>query len=104
MPAPFRQAQLDTGLIFSLFDIASVQQVLFGILQYIQCRHHGLTFFLFMSYFFLLTAQGVDSQLHDGFPMFANGCIFHEIGLIAEEFLLLFFVFNAVSLDRAYSS
>ena len=34
------------GLIFSLFDIASSRDVLFGISQYIQCTHHGLTFIL----------------------------------------------------------
>ena len=32
------------GLIFSLFDIASSQDVPFGILQYVQCMHHRLTF------------------------------------------------------------
>ena len=31
------------GLIFSLFDIASARQVLFGIPQYIRCILHGLT-------------------------------------------------------------
>ena len=32
-----------TGLIVSLFDIASAQQVPFGIPQYAQCILHGLT-------------------------------------------------------------
>jgi len=32
-----------TGLIFSLFDITSVREVPFGILQYIQCVLQGLT-------------------------------------------------------------
>ena len=32
-----------TGLIFSLFDVASARQVPFGILQYVQCILHGLT-------------------------------------------------------------
>ena len=32
-----------TGLISSLFDIALVRHVPFGILQYIQCILHGLT-------------------------------------------------------------
>ena len=31
------------GLIFSLFNIASAQQVPFGILQYVQCILYGLT-------------------------------------------------------------
>ena len=35
-----------TGLIFSLFDAASSQDMPFGISQYIQCMHHGLTFIL----------------------------------------------------------
>ena len=32
-----------TGLIFSLFDVASAREVPFGILQYIECICHGLT-------------------------------------------------------------
>ena len=32
-----------TGLIFSLFDVASARQVPFGIPQYVQCILHGLT-------------------------------------------------------------
>jgi len=32
-----------TGLIFSLFDVASAQQVPFGIPQYLQCILQGLT-------------------------------------------------------------
>ena len=34
------------GLIFSLFDVALSQDVPFGIPQYVQCMHHGLTFAL----------------------------------------------------------
>ena len=34
------------GLNFSLFDVALSRDVPFGILQYIQCTHHGLTFVL----------------------------------------------------------
>ena len=30
-------------LIFSLFDVASAQEVPFGIPQYVQCTLHGLT-------------------------------------------------------------
>ena len=33
----------DTGLIFSLFDVALAQEVPFDIPQYIQCILHGLT-------------------------------------------------------------
>ena len=32
-----------TGLIFSMFNVASVQEVPFDILQYVQCILHGLT-------------------------------------------------------------
>ena len=32
-----------TGLMFSLFDVASAQDVPFGIPQYVQCILHGLT-------------------------------------------------------------
>ena len=32
-----------TGLIFSLFNVASAREVPFGILQYVQCILHGLT-------------------------------------------------------------
>ena len=32
-----------TGLIFSLFNVASAQEVPFGILQYVQCILYGLT-------------------------------------------------------------
>ena len=32
-----------TGLIFSLFDIASAREVPFGTLQYVQCILQGLT-------------------------------------------------------------
>ena len=32
-----------TGLIFSLFDVASAPEMPFGILQYVQCILHGLT-------------------------------------------------------------
>jgi len=31
-----------TDLIFSLFDVASAQEVPFGMLQYLQCILHGL--------------------------------------------------------------
>ena len=34
------------GLIFSLFDVASSRDMPFGIPQYVQCTHHGLTFVL----------------------------------------------------------
>ena len=54
-----------TGLIFSMFNIASARQVPFGIpqtLQYVQCMHHGLTFVLLYVPFLLLTVQSANSQ------------------------------------------
>ena len=55
-----------TGLIFSLFDVASAQRVPFGIPQYVQCILHGLTS---VSHSFLLTAKSVDLVIAcDGFP------------------------------------
>ena len=54
-----------TGLILSLFDIASAKHMPFGILQYVQCILHGLTF---VSHSSLLTAKGVNLAVaHDGF-------------------------------------
>ena len=60
-----------TGLIFSLFDVASAREVPFGILQYVQCILHGLTVpvssFVFHSS--LLTAKSVNLAVaRDGFP------------------------------------
>ena len=56
-----------TGLIFSLFNIASAQEVPFGIPQYIQCILHGLTSVLHSSF---LTAKSVDLVVvRDGFPL-----------------------------------
>ena len=56
-----------TGLIFSLFDVASAGHVPFGIPQYIQCNLHGLTSVPHSS---LLTATGVDLAVaRDGFPL-----------------------------------
>ena len=55
------------GLIFSLFDVALVQEVPFGILQYVQCILQGFTSVLFVSNSSLLTAKGVDLVVtHDG--------------------------------------
>ena len=49
-----------TGLIFSLFDVASAQEVPFGIPQYVQCILLGLTSDSFVSHSSLLTAKSVD--------------------------------------------
>ena len=51
-----------TGLIFSLFDVTSAQQVPFGVPQYVQCILHGLTSVL-------LCPKNVDlAVVRDGFP------------------------------------
>ena len=58
-----------TGLIFSLFDVASAQQVPFDIPQYIQCIIHGLTSVLLCVPFIFADSEGVDLAVaRDGFP------------------------------------
>ena len=60
-----------TGLIFSLFDVTSAQEVPFGIPHYIQCILHGLTVPVssFVSHSSLLTVKSVDLVVaRDGFP------------------------------------
>ena len=60
------------GLIFSLFYVASAQQVPFGIPQYMQCILHGLTgpVSSFVSHSFLLTVKSVDLAVaRDDFPL-----------------------------------
>ena len=59
-----------TGLVFSLFNIASAEHVLFGMPQYVHCILHGLTGISFMSNPYLLIVKGVDLVVaHDGFPL-----------------------------------
>ena len=58
-----------TGLMFSLFDVASAREVPFGISQYIQCILHRLTGVLLCVPFILLTAKSVDLVVvRNGFP------------------------------------
>ena len=58
-----------TGLIFSLFDVASARQVPFGIPQYVQCLFMDLPVSSFVSLSALLTAKSVDLAIaRDGFP------------------------------------
>ena len=58
-----------TGLIFSLFNVASAREVPFGIPQYVHCILHGLTGVLHSS---LVTVKSVnlavvsDGCLHNG--------------------------------------
>jgi len=53
-----------TGLISSLLDIASSRDMPFHQLQWPHSKHHGATFVLLFSQFFLLTTQGVSLQEH----------------------------------------
>ena len=90
------------GLIFSLFDVASSQDMPFGIPKYVQCTHHGLTFvllcvpFLFADspkYQFgvarcMVSLQYVCKRESSAFSVVT--------GLIAEMILTLFFICNAV--------
>ena len=58
-----------TGLIFSLFDVASAREVLFGITQYAQCILHGLTSVLLYVPFIFADSKSVDLVIaRDGFP------------------------------------
>ena len=49
-----------TGLIFSLFDIASAQEVSFGIPQYVQCILQGLTSVLLSVPFIFADSENVN--------------------------------------------
>ena len=59
-----------TGLIFSLFDVASVGHVLFGIPQYVyNAFFMDLPVSSFVSHSSLLTAKGVDlTVVREDFP------------------------------------
>ena len=58
-----------TGLIFSLFDVASARQVPFGTPQYIQCILHGLTSVLLCVPFFFADREGINlARARDGLP------------------------------------
>ena len=57
-----------TGLIFLLFDVASVGHMPFGIPQHIQCILHGLNSVLLCVHSSLLTVKGVNlAVVSDGF-------------------------------------
>ena len=90
------------GLIFSLFDVASSRDVPFGILQYVQCTHHGLTFVLLCVPFtfadnprcrFVVTRCMASLQY---FCKWESSVFSMVTGLIVEMVLTLFFVCNAV--------
>ena len=85
-----------TGVIFSLFDVASAREVPFGILQYVQCILHELTSVLLCVP--LLTVKCVDLVVaHDGFHSYQKSFIFFIVViLIAEVFFEQFLIRNAV--------
>ena len=62
------------SLISSLFDIASSRDVHFGILQCVQCTHHGLTFVHICIPFLFADSPKVlvHSSVMHGFPMFVK--------------------------------
>jgi len=65
-----------THLIFSLFDIASTQEVPFGIPQYVQCILHGLTVPV-PSHSSLLTTKSVNLMVaHNGFLFFMGNFLY----------------------------
>ena len=58
-----------TGLIFSLFNVASAQDVPFGILQYVQYILDGLTSVLLCVPFIFADSKSVDLVVAcNGFP------------------------------------
>jgi len=61
-----------TDLIFSLFDVASAQEVPFGALQYVQCILQGLTSVLLCVLF--IFADSEKCQFGDGFLCVTRNC------------------------------
>ena len=90
------------GMIFSLFGVASSRDVPFGILQYVQCTHHGLTFVLLCVPFPFADSprcRFVVARCMASLQYFCKleSSVFSVVtGLIVETVLTLFFVFNAV--------
>ena len=90
------------GLIFSLFNVTSSRDVPFGIPQYVQCTHHGLTFVFFCVPFLFAESQGVDSTVARCMASLQYVCKQESsdfsvvTGWIAETILTLFFICNAV--------
>ena len=74
-----------TGLFFSLFNVASFRDMPFGILQYVQCTHHGLTFVLHCVPFLFADSPKV--------PTFVNrNCHISVVSGLSAEALTLFFI------------
>ena len=85
-------------LIFSLFDYASSQDVPFGIPQYVQCMHHGLTFVLLCVPFLFADSPRCPFAVARCMVSLQYVCkgessVFSEVnGLIAEMIVTLFFI------------
>ena len=60
-----------TGLISLLLDVALSRDVPFGIPQYAQCMHRGLTFVLICVPFIFAKVSTHSSTMH-GFPTFVH--------------------------------
>ena len=92
------------GLIFSLFDFASACDVPFGILQYIQCTHHGLTFVLLCVPFLIADSPRYQFTVSRCMASLQYICkwessVFSMVtGLIAEMILTLFFICNRLNI------
>ena len=102
MPSAKHNSTMDKaiGLIFSLFDIALSRDVPFFQPQYTQCTYHGPTFvLLYVLVFFADNARCQFVIARYDFPL-AVSCFLPAFsvatGFIAEKFLVLFFICNAV--------
>ena len=84
------------GVIFSLFDVALSRDVPFGIPQYVQCTHHGLTFVLLCVPFLFAVSQRCQFAVVQCMASLQYICkressVFSVVtGLFAETLLLFF--------------
>ena len=89
-----------TDLIFSLFDVASSQDVPFHQPQYVQCMYYGPTFVLLcVPVLFADNAKCQFAMARYGFHLAVScfSCTFSIVtGFIAEKFLVLLFTCNTV--------
>ena len=86
------------GLIFSLFNIVSVQEVPFDIPQYVQCVLHGLTSVLHcVPFIFAESKRCRFGRAHDGFPLKRKLSVFFIVAIMIVEVLFeQFLIRNAV--------
>ena len=78
-----------SGLDYSLFDIASAQEVPLAIPQYMQCNLHGLTSVLLYDPFILLTVKSVELVVAcDGFPLCNENHLYFHRGIPFKQFLI----------------